>query len=107
MVSRAALIQDLKKRKVRGSPSKMNNDRLADTLEVRDSDFGVGLFAKEDLPAGFSVHYFGKFYPDSEAVEDANLDNGQYVIAQSSNSHHVDGLAVKPSHKVHQLPLIL
>jgi hypothetical protein len=84
-------------------------DRLSDTLEVRNSDFGVGLFAKEDLPAGFSVHYFGKFYPDSEAVEDANLDNAQYVIAQSSHSHHVDGLAVpvqyaiRANHKPHRL----
>jgi hypothetical protein len=78
-------------------------------LEVRDSDFGVGLFTKEDLPAGLSIHYFGKFYSDSKAVEEANLDNTQYVIAQSRHSHHVDGLAVpvqyatRANHKPHSL----
>jgi hypothetical protein len=85
------------------------HDRLQGMLEVRDSDFGDGLFAKETLPAGFSIHYYGQFYSNSTAVEDAELGNGQYVIAKNKRSHHVDGLAIpvqyatRANHRPHRL----
>ena len=56
--------------------------RLADMLEVRDVEgMGSGLFARRDLPKGFSLSYFGRHYPGfSHYLKDYPQDDGAYTM---------------------------
>jgi len=56
--------------------------RLAEMLEVRDVEgMGSGLFARRDLPKGFSLSYFGRHYPGfSHYLKDYPQDDGAYTM---------------------------
>ena len=75
--------------------AEQQNERLQSSLEIAPSIAAPGqdgLFAKHRLPQDFEIMYFGKYYPSSEAVLAANLEDDRYVFAKAN--HHFDGLSI-------------